>query len=79
MPPCFDESKLEPLSIDGIAWFDEVHKKCFVEQRRFPRDENGKYDPEGEYREERKIFKMKFPKEAPPVPSKTAGSIRSLA
>ena len=29
-PACFDHEKLTPMHEDGIAWWDEVHKECFV-------------------------------------------------
>lgn len=50
-----------------------MHKKCHISnfsdgkklQTQFPRDGNGMYDPDGEYREEGLVFlNVKFPKEA---------------
>ena len=50
-----------------------MHKKCHISnfsdgkktQTQFPRDEQGMYDPDGEYREEGLVYlNVKFPKEA---------------
>ena len=30
IPPCFDKKLLKPLSLAGIALWDEVHKDCFI-------------------------------------------------
>ena len=71
IPDCFNKELLDQLSVEAILWWDEVHKKCYFgllregskEQTRFPHDENGRYNPEGEYREEKKHLQVKFPKE----------------
>ena len=57
--------------MEGIVWWDEVHKECFIGDFRegsstqtcFPRDENGKYTLDGEYRDEKKLLTVKFPKQ----------------
>ena len=61
LPPAFDIEKLEKFNLDQIVWWDEVHKKCHIENCRegakdfvqFPRDELGRYDPDGTFSEER--------------------------
>ena len=61
LPPAFDRSKLKCFNLDQIVWWDEVHKKCHIgnlrpgatEHVQFPRDKEGRYDPNGEYCEER--------------------------
>jgi hypothetical protein len=30
VPAYFDRDKLVPLCLDGISWWDEVHKECFI-------------------------------------------------
>ena len=55
VPACFDRKKLTPMYEDGIAWWDAVHKECFLgdfcegstTQVRFPHDANGKYNSKG--------------------------------
>ena len=63
---------MEPLNIWAIAWWDEVHKDCFIgdfregqkSQRRFPRDSEGNYDPEnGTYRDEKVALQVKYAKQ----------------
>ncbi|KAL7554754.1 hypothetical protein ACHAWF_018297 [Thalassiosira exigua] len=76
IPECFDKDKLReefPLYLDAIGWWDEVHKKCHIGDRRetatehvqFPRDDNGRYHPEGHYSEEPKgvALKVKYENE----------------
>ncbi len=54
---CFSLVNLPNLSLGQIAWWDEVHKKCWISNCRegamdhvqFPKDKEGKYDPEGTY------------------------------
>ena len=67
VPACFDREKLTPMCEVSIAWWDEVHKECFLEafrkgsttHMRFPRDADGKYNPKGEYREKTELLTVK--------------------
>jgi hypothetical protein len=54
IPDYFNQEKMEPLSIEQIGWWDEMHKECQIGgigaqkrnyQLQFKRDENGKLDP----------------------------------
>ena len=54
---CFSLVNLPNLSLRQIAWWDEVHKKCWIsncckgamDHVQFSKDKEGKYDPEGTY------------------------------
>ena len=71
IPPCFDKTLLTPLNLAGIAWWDEVHKDCFIgdfhegtkTQTRFCRDEEGNYDPKGEFCDEKNALQVKYAKQ----------------
>ena len=74
IPTYFDRTKLTPLCLYAIAWWDETHKKCTIGGQgaglidsyyKFPRDANGKIDLEnGKYSEEEKvILQVKFENE----------------
>jgi hypothetical protein len=65
---------MEPLSMEGIAWWDETHTKCAIEgignglshfHVKFPRDDDGKVDlKDGRYSDEEKsTLKVKYEKE----------------
>ena len=49
VPACVDKDKLVPLRLDGIVWWDTVHKECFISdyrkesktQTHFPRNPDG--------------------------------------
>jgi len=69
---CFDSDELADykLNIKCIAWWDEVHKSCHIGDKRegdkdhvqFPRNAEGKYDPNGHYSDEEKgiVLKVKY-------------------
>jgi hypothetical protein len=71
LPDYYNPFELTELNIRAIAWWDEVHKDCFIgdfregskSQTRFPRNEEGQYDPDGEYRDEKTLLTVKFPKQ----------------
>jgi hypothetical protein len=71
---CFCYSKMEPQSMEGIAWWDETHTKCVIGgignglshfHVKFPRDEDGKVDlKNSSYSDEEKsTLKVKYEKE----------------
>ena len=72
IPQYFQEENLPPLNINQIVWFDETHieqsgiSSCHISKKqvRFPRDENGKYDPNGSYGKERTETSFKYSKQA---------------
>jgi hypothetical protein len=76
VPDWYDIQKMQAISVDQCAWFDECHKKCHIgdataegtnhEYLVFPRDASGKIDLiNGEYAKEDKILmKVKYSKEA---------------
>ena len=59
VPDSLDADQLKALYFDAIAWWDEMHKKCSFgdfregakDQTRFPRNADGSYNPDGEYRD----------------------------
>ena len=71
VPAYSDKGKPVPLRSDGIVWWDEVHKECFIgdyregskTQTQFPRDPDGTYNPDGEYRDEKQLLTVKYPKQ----------------
>jgi hypothetical protein len=71
LPDYFNPYELTSLHLRAIAWWDEVHKDCFLgdfregqsSQTRFPRDASGQYDPLGEYRAEKSLLVVKFSKQ----------------
>ena len=72
VPDCFNYKKLKPLNVEGISWWNKVHKERSIgnfcegstAQTRFPRDENGNYKADGgKYCEEKKALTVKFPKQ----------------
>ena len=72
LPDCFDADMMEKISLAAIAWWDEVHKDCFIgdfregssTQLRFKRNEKGELDEEnGEYREETLELQVKYAKQ----------------
>ena len=71
LPLYFELDHLKPLSIDQIVWFDETHieqsglSSCHPTKRqiRFKRDANGKYDPNGNYGQERTKTAFKYAKQ----------------
>jgi hypothetical protein len=60
IPKAFDINHLPAISLSQIGFWDEVHKKCWISNVRegtsdfkeFPRDADGKYDPNGTYKPE---------------------------
>ena len=75
LPKCFDIAHLPHLKIEQIVYWDDVHKKCHIGNKRegaqdqiqFPRNDPGEYDPNGEYTEDcptdGKVMDVKFPQE----------------
>ena len=69
LPKCFQKQHLTPLDWKRVGFFDEVHRKAllgFINKDRvvqFPRDKDGKYDPDGEFDGEKFITSVKFAKE----------------
>ena len=75
---CFSQDVLSShkLDIKCIGWWDEVHKSCHIGDKRegatdhvqFPRNAEGKYDPNGHYREDDEergvVLKVKYPEQA---------------
>ncbi|CAB9530889.1 hypothetical protein SEMRO_3098_G343680.1 [Seminavis robusta] len=73
LPECYDINQLTKLNVEGVIYWDEVHKqvvvgKCGVSGRqtetRFKRDKHGKLDPNGTYRPRKTQLKMKYTEEA---------------
>ena len=77
-PDCYNVKKLTPLDLSKIAWYDEMHKKCFLGfaasrigkgkenvSISFPRDANGKLDLQnGNYpKDPKEIVQVKYEKE----------------
>ena len=49
VPSCFDKSRLSPLNMCAIGWWDETHKECVTgtylgEQVLYTRNDDGEYD-----------------------------------
>jgi hypothetical protein len=69
-PPYLDHTKMPPLSLYQIAWWDEKHRKVIVSsglgkttQAQFRRNAEGKLDPLGEYGDKKSTLHMKFAEE----------------
>lgn len=89
---CFYKTKMEPLTMEGIAWRDETLTNCVIGgighglskfHVKFPRDADGKVDlKNGRYLEaEKSALKVKYEKKfdsALVVPSSTTKMARRL-
>ena len=72
-PPCFDIANLPQVHLSQIVAWDETHKDCKIgygrvgaakRQVRFPRNEFGIYDPNGQLAPPKTYVKMKYTKQA---------------
>ena len=70
LPECLQMQHLTKIDFDKVGWWDEVHKKAVTGMvnmtgtvTQFPRNEQGKYDPNGKYKDEVFHTTVKFEKE----------------